>query len=76
MTKEHYDFLCTKQANFDQVKDGWISNLTDIPMLEHIYRNYIDANFVATTWCKECIFKMMQRLSTLKEKYEKNNVYS
>ena len=65
MLKEHYDFLKTQKHHFETVKDGWLQNVDQLPMLEHIYHLYIDRGFTATTWCKSCIVNMMIRLSRI-----------
>jgi len=65
MTEDHYNFLKTQEHHFQSVKDGWLGNVDQIPMMEHIYRTYLDSTFMVSNWCKGCVFKMVERLSDL-----------
>ena len=31
-------------------------------MYEHIYRAYLDANFIVSVWCGSCKFEMIMKL--------------
>ena len=64
MVKEHRDYLEAEKANWEMVQHGFVRNL-DLPVLkmyEHIYRLYLDPNFVLTVWCSNCVMDMIRRL--------------
>jgi hypothetical protein len=64
MKQEHKDYLESQIANYHTVQSGYIRNL-DISLLnmyEHIYREYLDAQFVLTKWCSSCVMDMVERL--------------
>lgn len=64
MKQEHKDFLFENINNWHTAQNGYVRNL-DMPLLkmyEHIYRNYLDANFVLTHWCGGCKMEMITRL--------------
>jgi len=61
--KEHYN-------NFETAKSGFLRNL-DLNIMktyEHIYRKYIDHNFILTIWCGNCRMDMVLRLYAHYEK--------
>jgi hypothetical protein len=33
-----------------------------LKMYEHIYRKYMNPDFILTVWCSHCIFDMIKRL--------------
>jgi hypothetical protein len=62
--QEHRDFLDANINNYESAQNGYIRNL-DLPelqMYEHIYRLYLDANFLLSVWCGACKFDMIMRL--------------
>ncbi len=64
MKQEHKDYLEEHIGNFHTVQNGYVRNL-DIHLLnmyEHIYKSYIDPQFVLTKWCSSCVMEMLQRL--------------
>lgn len=64
MVKEHRDYLEAEKANWEMVQNGYVRNL-DLPLLkmyEHIYRLYLDPNFILTVWCSNCVMDMIRRL--------------
>ena len=64
MVKEHRDYLKAEKANWEMVQHGFVRNV-DLPVLkmyEHIYRLYLDPNFVLTVWCSNCVMDMIRRL--------------
>ena len=64
MVKEHRDYLEAEKANWEMVQHGFVRNL-DLPVLkmyEHIYRLYLDPNFILTVWCSNCVMDMIRRL--------------
>jgi hypothetical protein len=64
MVKEHRYYLEAEKANWEMVQHGFVRNL-DLPVLkmyEHIYRLYLDPNFVLTVWCSNCVMDMIRRL--------------
>jgi hypothetical protein len=66
MKQEHKDYLEEHIGNFHTVQNGYVRNL-DIQLLnmyEHIYRSYLDPNFVLTKWCSSCVMDMLKRLYT------------
>lgn len=66
MKQEHKDYLEEHIANWHTVENGYVRNL-DINLLnmyEHIYREYLDKQFVLTSWCSSCVMDMVYRLYT------------
>lgn len=66
MKQEHKDYLEEHIGNFHTVQNGYVRNL-DIHLLnmyEHIYKSYLDPNFVLTKWCSSCVMEMLSRLYT------------
>ena len=64
MTQEHKDFLFENINNWHTAQNGYVRNL-DLPLLkmyEHIYRTYLNTNFVLTHWCGGCKMEMITRL--------------
>lgn len=64
MKQEHRDWLIDHQGNYESAKNGYIRNL-DLPVLqmyEHIYRLYLDQNFMLSVWCGNCKYDMIMRL--------------
>lgn len=62
--QEHRDFLDANIGNYESAQNGYIRNL-DLPelqMYEHIYRLYLDPNFLLSVWCGACKFEMIMRL--------------
>lgn len=62
--QEHRDFLDANIGNYESAQNGYIRNL-DLPelqMYEHIYRLYLDPNFLLSVWCGACKFDMIMRL--------------
>lgn len=64
MELEYKEFLKEHYNNYETAKSGYVRNL-DLPILkmyEHIYRTYIDPNFILTIWCGACRMEMVLRL--------------
>jgi len=64
MEQEHKDYLEQNINNYHTCQNGYIRNL-DIHLLnmyEHIYRKYLDPQFVLTKWCSSCVMDCVQRL--------------
>ena len=64
MELEHREFLKEHYNNYETALSGYVRNL-DLPVLkmyEHIYRKYMNADFILTVWCSHCIFDMIKRL--------------
>lgn len=64
MKQEHKDYLEENIANWHTIQNGYVRNL-DIHLLnmyEHIYREYLDPQFVMTKWCSSCVMETLQRL--------------
>ena len=64
MEQEHKDYLEQNIGNYHTCQNGYIRNL-DIHLLnmyEHIYRTYLDPQFVLTKWCSSCVMDCVQRL--------------
>lgn len=64
MKQEHKDYLEEYIGNYHTVQNGYVRNL-DIQLLnmyEHIYKLYLDPQFVLTKWCSSCVMEMLQRL--------------
>ncbi len=69
MELEHKQYLEANKVNWEMVQSGFVRNL-DLPLLkmyEHIYRKYLDANFIVTIWCSNCVMEMITRLYTYYE---------
>jgi hypothetical protein len=62
--KEHKEWLIANNSNYDSAKNGYIRNLdlNELKMYEHIYRTYLDTNFILSVWCGACKFDMIMRL--------------
>jgi hypothetical protein len=62
--KEHREYLDANIGNYETAKNGFIRNLElpDLQMYEHIYRTYLDPNFLLSVWCGACKFEMIMRL--------------
>jgi hypothetical protein len=79
--QEHRDFLDANINNYESAQNGYIRNL-DLPelqMYEHIYRLYLDPNFLLSVWCGACKFDMIMRLYNWyvsQPKPKENNFYS
>jgi hypothetical protein len=69
---EHLAFLKANEHHFATAKDGWVSNVEGLDMLEHIYHQYLDSRFILTKWCKDCVFNMILRLAHLYELNKQN----
>ena len=64
MKQEHKDFLEANIGNWHTIQNGYVRNL-DIYLLnmyEHIYREYLDSQFVLTKWCSSCVMETLGRL--------------
>jgi hypothetical protein len=64
MEQNHKDFLVEHINNWETTQSGYMRNV-DMPILkmyEHIYRTYLDKNFVLTHWCSQCKMDMVSRL--------------
>jgi len=68
--QEHRDYLDANIGNYETAKNGYIRNLElpDLQMYEHIYRTYLDPNFLLSVWCGNCKFEMIMRLYRWYEK--------
>jgi hypothetical protein len=64
MELEHRKFLKEHYNNFETAQSGFLRNLdlNIMKMYEHIYRTYIDPNFILTIWCGNCRMDMVLRL--------------
>jgi hypothetical protein len=73
MEIEHKQFLEANIFNWESVQNGFIRNLEldVLRMYEHIYRLYLDPNFVLTVWCGNCKMEMLTRLYTYYERLPK-----
>lgn len=70
MELAHRQFLKENYNNYETAQSGYVRNL-DLPimkMYEHIYRTYIDPNFILTIWCGGCRMDMVLRLYAYYEK--------
>ena len=65
---EHRAILERMKPHFETAKEGWVQNVTDLDMLEHISHSYLDSRFILTKWCKDCVMKMIIRLGSWYEK--------
>ena len=64
MTQQEKDFMEQNINNYHTIQSGYVRNL-DISILlqyETIYKKYLDANFVLTKWCSDCVFDTLKRL--------------
>lgn len=64
MKPEHLDYLEQNIANYNMAESGYIRNI-DIELLnmyEHIYKLYIDPQFILTKWCSSCVMDLIKRL--------------
>jgi hypothetical protein len=64
MELEHRNFLNQHINNYETAQSGFLRNLDlgIMKMYEHIYRTYIDPNFILTIWCGNCRMDMVLRL--------------
>jgi hypothetical protein len=64
MKQEHRDWLIANESNYECAKNGYIRNLdlSVLQMYEHIYRLYLDPNFMLSVWCGNCKYDMIMRL--------------
>lgn len=69
---EHLAVLKANEYHFATAKDGWVQNVTDLDILEHIYHTYLDNRFILTKWCKGCVMNMMLRLGSFYEQNKPN----
>lgn len=62
--QEHRDWLNANIGNYETAKNGFIRNLElpELQMYEHIYRLYLDPNFLLSVWCGACKYEMIMRL--------------
>jgi hypothetical protein len=70
MELEHRQFLKEHYNNYETALSGYVRNL-DLNIMktyEHIYRTYIDPNFILTIWCGNCRMDMVLRLYAHYEK--------
>jgi hypothetical protein len=81
--QEHREWLDANIGNYETAKNGFIRNLElpDLQMYEHIYRTYLDPNFLLSVWCGACKFEMIMRLYKWYEQQPKslpieNNFYA
>lgn len=74
--QEHRDFLDANIGNYESAKNGYIRNLElpDLQMYEHIYRTYLDPNFLLSVWCGACKFEMIMRLYKWYEQQTMQNI--
>jgi len=62
--EEHRNWLEANIGNYESAKNGYIRNLefAELQMYEHIYRLYLDPNFLLSVWCGACKYEMIMRL--------------
>jgi hypothetical protein len=62
--EEHRNWLEANIGNYESAKNGYIRNLElgELQMYEHIYRLYLDHNFLLSVWCGACKYEMIMRL--------------
>ena len=62
--QEHREWLTANISNYESAKNGYIRNLelNELKMYEHIYRAYLDPNFIVSVWCGSCKFEMIMKL--------------
>jgi hypothetical protein len=75
MELEHRQYLKEHYNNYETAQSGFIRNLdlSIMKMYEHIYRTYIDPNFILTIWCGNCRMDMVLRLYKHYEKVLKDD---
>lgn len=73
MKQKDIDFCQQHIINFESVKLGFTRNIPFdvLGEYERMYREYLDAQFILTYWCGECVFDMLKRLIVL---FEQSNV--
>jgi hypothetical protein len=73
MEIEHRNYLDLHRPNYEMVQNGYVRNidLDILKMYEHIYRKYMNPDFILTVWCSHCIFDMIKRLYTWYEEQPK-----
>jgi len=83
MELEHRQYLKEHYNNYETAQSGFLRNLdlSIMKMYEHIYRTYIDPNFILTIWCGNCrmdmvlrLYKYYENLPIENEKSEKSEV--
>ena len=81
--EEHRNWLEANIGNYESAKNGYIRNLefAELQMYEHIYRLYLDPNFLLSVWCGACKYEMIMRLYKWYEQQPKslpteNNFYA
>lgn len=59
------DFLKFNEVYFEQARLGFLHGMPPATLahMEHLYRSYLDKNFILTAWCSACVVDMMVRLS-------------
>lgn len=64
MKQEHKDYLEEHIGNWHTVQNGYVRNIDVhiLNMYQHIYREYLDPQFVLTAWCSSCVMDMIHRL--------------
>jgi len=64
MEIDHRNYLDLHRPNYEMVQNGYVRNidLDILKMYEHIYRTYLDPNFIVSVWCGACKFEMVMRL--------------
>lgn len=69
MNQKDIDFCQQHIINFESVKLGFTRNIPFdvLGEYERMYRQYLDAQFILTYWCGECVFDMLKRLIILFE---------
>jgi hypothetical protein len=74
--QEHRNWLEANIANYESAKNGYIRNLElpELQMYEHIYRTYLDPNFLLSVWCGACKYEMIMRLYKWYEQQPKENI--
>ena len=74
--QEHRDWLEANIGNYESAKNGYIRNLElpELQMYEHIYRTYLDPNFLLSVWCGACKYEMIMRLYKWYEQQPKTNI--
>jgi len=73
MNQKDLEFCRQHIINFESVKLGFTRNIPFdvLGEYERMYREYLDAQFVLTYWCGECVFDMLKRLIVI---FEQSNV--
>jgi hypothetical protein len=69
MKQKDIDYCKEHIINFESVKLGFTRNIPFdvLGEYERMYRDYLDAQFLLTYWCGECVFDMLKRLIVLYE---------